>query len=90
MKFIIVHFSPYSVFLPFRSNLKFCYFKNSANYNSVGACLITGKHATKTVVLSKPGALSLGVKRAGRETAEVKERVELYLHSPNKPSWSSA
>jgi hypothetical protein len=36
-----------------------------------------------------PGALSLGVKRPGREadhsppsTAEVKECVELYLHSP--------
>jgi hypothetical protein len=40
------------------------------------------------------GALSLGVKRPGREAdhsppsnAEVKERVELYLHSLNKPSW---
>jgi hypothetical protein len=36
-----------------------------------------------------PGALSLGVKRSGREadhsppsSAEVKERVELYLHPP--------
>jgi hypothetical protein len=41
-----------------------------------------------------PGALSLGVKRSGREadrslpsSAEVKECVELYLHSPNTPSW---
>jgi hypothetical protein len=41
-----------------------------------------------------PGALSLGVKRPGREAdhsllsrAEVKEWVELYLHSPNMPSW---
>jgi hypothetical protein len=40
-----------------------------------------------------PGALSLGVKRPGREashsplsSAEVKECVELYLHSPNTPS----
>jgi len=39
-------------------------------------------------------ALSLGVKRPGREadhsppsSAEVKECVELYLHSPNTPSW---
>jgi hypothetical protein len=40
-----------------------------------------------------PGVLSLGVKRRGREaghsppsSAEVKEYVELYLHSPNTPS----
>jgi hypothetical protein len=44
-----------------------------------------------------PGALSLGVKRLGREadhshpsSTEVKEWVELYLHSPNTPSWSGA
>jgi hypothetical protein len=44
-----------------------------------------------------PGALSLGVKRLGREadhsppsSAEVKECVELYLHSPNTPSWRGA
>jgi hypothetical protein len=44
-----------------------------------------------------PGALSLGVKRSGREvdhsppsSAEVKVCVELYLHSPNKPSWRGA
>jgi hypothetical protein len=44
-----------------------------------------------------PGSLSLGVKRPGREadhsppsSAEVKERVELYLHSSNTPSWHGA
>jgi hypothetical protein len=44
-----------------------------------------------------PGDLSLGVKLPGREadnsppsTTEVKERVELYLHSPNTPSWRGA
>jgi hypothetical protein len=44
-----------------------------------------------------PGALSLGVKWPGREadhslpsSAEVKECVELYLHSPNMPSWRGA
>jgi hypothetical protein len=44
-----------------------------------------------------PGALSLGVKRPGREaghsppsSAEVKECVELYIHSPNMPSWGGA
>jgi hypothetical protein len=43
------------------------------------------------------GALSLGVKRPGREadhsppsSAEVKECVELYLHSPNTSSWRGA
>jgi hypothetical protein len=42
-------------------------------------------------------ALSLGVKRPGREadhspssSAEVKECVELYLHSPNMLSWHGA
>jgi hypothetical protein len=44
-----------------------------------------------------PGTLSLGVKRPGSEAdqsplsnAEIKEWVELYLHSPNTPSWRGA
>jgi hypothetical protein len=44
-----------------------------------------------------PGALSLGVKRSGSEadhpppsSAEVKECVEIYLHSPSTPSWRGA
>jgi hypothetical protein len=44
-----------------------------------------------------PGALSLGVKRPGREadhsppsSADVKEWVELYLHSSKTPSWRGA
>jgi hypothetical protein len=46
-----------------------------------------------------PGALSLGggVKQPGCEadhsppsSAKVEELVELYLHSPNKPSWHGA
>jgi hypothetical protein len=44
-----------------------------------------------------PGALSLGVKHQGRKadrsppfSAEVKECVELHLHSPNMPSWRGA
>jgi len=37
----------------------------------------------------------MGLKRPGREAdysspAEVKECVELYLHSPNMPSWHDA
>jgi hypothetical protein len=44
-----------------------------------------------------PGTLFLGVKRPGREadhsppsSAEVKECMELYLHSPNIPPWRGA
>jgi hypothetical protein len=44
-----------------------------------------------------PGVLSLGVEQPGCEadhspppSAEVKECVELYLHSPNTPSWRGA
>jgi hypothetical protein len=44
-----------------------------------------------------PGALSVGIKRPGREadhsppsSAEVKECVELYFHSHNTPSWRDA
>jgi len=43
------------------------------------------------------GAPSLGVKQPGREagrsppsSAEIKERVELFLHSPNTPPWRGA
>jgi hypothetical protein len=43
------------------------------------------------------GAVSLGVKWSGCEadhsppsSAEVKEKVELYLHYPNTPSWRDA
>jgi hypothetical protein len=44
-----------------------------------------------------PGALSLGIKQPGREadrlppsSAEVKECVELYLHSPSTSPWRGA
>jgi hypothetical protein len=44
-----------------------------------------------------PGALSMEVKRLGCEadhsppsSSEVKECVELYLHSPNTPTWRGA
>jgi hypothetical protein len=53
--------------------------------------------ATQPPIQWVPGALSLGVKRPGREadhsppsSAEVKEWVELYLHFPNTPSWCGA
>jgi len=43
------------------------------------------------------GALSVGVKRPGREadhsplsSAEVKDCVDIYFHSPNMPSWCGA
>jgi hypothetical protein len=52
---------------------------------------------TQPPIQRVPGALSQGVKRLVREadhsppsSAEVKECVELYLHSPNTPSWRGA
>jgi hypothetical protein len=51
-----------------------------------------GSGPTQPPIQWVPGALSLGVKRPGREadhsppsSAEVKEWVELYLHSTNMP-----
>jgi hypothetical protein len=50
--------------------------------------------STQLPIQRVPGALFLGVKRLGREadhsppsSAEVEECVEVYLHSPNTPSW---
>jgi hypothetical protein len=52
---------------------------------------------TQSPIQWVPGALSLEVKRPVREadhsppsSAEVKDWVELYLHSPNTPSWRGA
>jgi hypothetical protein len=52
---------------------------------------------TQPPIQRVPGALSMGVKRPGREadhsppsSAEVKEWVEPYIHSPNTPSWRRA
>jgi hypothetical protein len=52
---------------------------------------------TQTPIQWVPGVLSLGLKQLGREvdhsppcSAEVKELMELYLHSPNTPSWRGA
>jgi hypothetical protein len=52
-----------------------------------------GAHPASSPIQWVPGALSLGVKWPGREadhsppsSAEVKECVEIYLHSPNRPS----
>jgi hypothetical protein len=49
---------------------------------------------TQTPIHWIPGALSLRIKRPGREadhsppsSSEVKEGVELYHHFPNTPSW---
>jgi len=54
----------------------------------------TALELTRPPVQWVPGALSLGVKRPGREaghsppsSAEVKECVELYLRSSNTPPW---
>jgi hypothetical protein len=58
--------------------------------------LISSTHNTHPIQWVQED-LSLGVKRPGREadhsppsTAEVKEWVELYLHSLNMPSWCGA
>jgi hypothetical protein len=52
---------------------------------------------TQTPIQWAPGALSLGIKQLGPEadhsppsSVEVKEYVELYIHSPNMPSWRGA
>jgi hypothetical protein len=57
----------------------------------------TALWSTQPPIQWVPGDLSFGVKRTGREadhprptSAEVKEWVELYLHSPNTPSWRGA
>jgi hypothetical protein len=57
-------------------------------------CIQNGSGPTQPPIQWVPGALSLGVKWPVREayhsppsSAEVKEKVELYLHSPNTPSW---
>jgi hypothetical protein len=57
----------------------------------------TALGSTQPPIQWVPVALSPAVKRPGREadhsppsSAEVKEWVELYLHSPNTPSWRSA
>jgi hypothetical protein len=59
--------------------------------------LLLGRGPTQPPIQWEPGALSMGVKRPGREadhssssSAEVKECVALYLQSPNKPSWRGA
>jgi hypothetical protein len=53
--------------------------------------------STQPPIQRVQGALSLGVIRPGRESdhsppfsAEFKECVELYLHSPNTPAWRGA
>jgi hypothetical protein len=52
------------------------------------------QYPTQPPIQLVPGALFVGVKRPGREadysphsSAEVKECVQLHLHSPNTPSW---
>jgi hypothetical protein len=56
-----------------------------------------GSGPTQPPIQCVPGALSLRAKRPGREadnsppsSAEVKECVELHLHSPNMPEWRGA
>jgi hypothetical protein len=64
---------------------------------SLHHCVENGSGARPATYPMGTGALFLGVKRPGREadhsppfSAEVKEWVKLYLHSPNTPSWPGA
>jgi hypothetical protein len=57
----------------------------------------TGSEPTQSPIQWVPRDLSIGVKRPGYEadhsppsSAEVKECVELHIHSPDTPSWSGA
>jgi hypothetical protein len=57
----------------------------------------TALEPTQPPIQRVPGALSLGVKRPGREenhsppsSAEVEECMKLYLYSPNTPWWCGA
>jgi hypothetical protein len=73
--------------------------KNTWSYTSTSPICLHGvvliKHRDNyTFTLPLTGALSLGVKLPRREadhshpsSAEVKECVEIYLHSPTTPSW---
>jgi hypothetical protein len=52
---------------------------------------------TQSLIQWVPGRLSLGVRRPRREadqsppsSAEIKERVKLYIHSRNTPAWRGA
>jgi hypothetical protein len=58
---------------------------------------ITALELTQPPIHGVLGALSMAVKRSGREvghipqsSAEVNECVELYLYSPNTPPWRGA
>jgi hypothetical protein len=69
--------------------------QNSVNLNCSAFLAELGR--TQTPIQWKPGALSLAIKQPGCEfdhspppSAEVKECVEIYLHSPNTPSWRGA
>jgi hypothetical protein len=64
---------------------------------SLHHCIQTGSGAHPASYPMVSGALSLGVKRLGCEadhspppSAKVKERLELYHHSPNTPPWCGA
>jgi hypothetical protein len=69
-------------------------FPEGAGNFSLHHCVQTGSGAHPASYPMRTRTLSLRVKRPGREadlsppsSAELKECVELYLHSPNTPSW---
>jgi hypothetical protein len=99
----------HTLWVPCMKGLRWTYYAYNVEDRMIGVQFPAGavnfslRHRVKTgsgthpasCPVCVPGALSLGVKRPGREadhsppsSAEVKEGVELYLHSPNTSSWS--
>jgi hypothetical protein len=77
-----------------RHRISYFFFAHFVFYNIVDHMILG---PTQPPIQWVVGAISMGVKRPGREadhsppsSAEVKERVELYLHYPNTPSWRGA
>jgi hypothetical protein len=69
----------------------------TGNFSLTTAVSRTALGLTQPPIQRVPGDLSLGAKRPGREadhlppsSTEVKEYVELYLHSPDTFSWRGA
>jgi hypothetical protein len=115
VKFIVMQFSPRSIFIPSTSKFppQYTVLKNPQSVFLPQSDRPT-KPRTHTVAQTKlqfyifqsldifiwdgvPRTLSLGVKRPESKadhsppsSAEVKEWVELYLHSPYMPSWRGA
>jgi hypothetical protein len=94
-------FSELSKYFPLKSECSFSKYRLKLySFGKFPLCLLSFIMALGPIqppIQWVQGVLSLGVKRAGREadhspptSAEVKEWVELYFHSPNTPPWRGA